>query len=115
MKVLIASEYNTKNSIIRSYVDGIRQLVKVESGVSTFWNSTLNFDIVHIHWPEQLFDWKCFEQDELINLKTRLAYWKNTGAKIVVTRHNSIPYLNCRLNEELYDMVYRNAHAHNPP
>ncbi|MGN6605048.1 MAG: hypothetical protein ACTHK8_21510 [Ginsengibacter sp.] len=111
MKVLIVAEYDDGNTVIKSYVDGIRQLSDVKSSVSDFWDCKTRFDIIHIHWPELLFKWMPVEEGELQKLELTLEHWKRAGAKIVVTRHNSKSHRNLPLDDQLYEIVFKNADA----
>lgn len=109
LKVLIVAEYDDGNTVIKSYVDGIRQLSEVKSSVSDFWDCKIKFDIIHIHWPELLLNWRAVEEAELKQLESTLEYWKGIGAKIVVTRHNSKSHRNLPLDDQLYEIVFKNA------
>lgn len=109
VKILIVAEYDDGNTVIKSYVDGIRQLAEVKSSVSDFWDCKTGFDIIHIHWPELLFNWRAVEEWELYKLESTLGHWKRVGAKIVVTRHNSKSHRNLPLDDQLYDIVFRDA------
>jgi hypothetical protein len=111
LKILIAAEYDDGNTVIKSYVDGIKELAEVKSSVADFWECKTRFDIIHIHWPELLFNWRPVEEGELQLLELTLEYWKRAGAKIVVTRHNSKSHRNLPLDDQLYDIVFRNADA----
>lgn len=111
LKVLVVAEYDDGNTVIKSYVDGIRQLSEVKSCVSDFWECKTRFDIIHIHWPELLVNWRAVEKTELQQLELTLEYWKRVGAKIVVTRHNSKSHRNLLLDDELYEIIFKHADA----
>lgn len=52
-----------------------------------FLDDIAAFDIVNIHWPEALFDWKEPSESQLDALENQIAIWKKS-AKIVYTKHD---------------------------
>ncbi len=73
------------------------------------WND--GTDVLHIHWPEALFEWREPTPSQLQRLTAKLQEWKSR-AVIVATVHNSYPHY--RASEafyELYQIVYRAAHG----
>lgn len=78
--------------------------------VYEFWNSTSSYDIIHIHWPEELLNWKAPTNSRLQKLEDRLIYWKSRGSVIVYHVHNLESHAdrNYGLNSKfLYDLVDR--------
>ncbi|WP_157804964.1 glycosyltransferase family protein [Confluentibacter lentus] len=66
----------------------------------------ISYDIVNIHWPEAIFNWKEPSQDELNSLKKNLEEWQKYS-KIITTRHNDYPHFRNTNNfKKLYDLVY---------
>lgn len=108
MKILLSSAYSSLNTYLRSIVDRIDG-VTIVTEPQNFWTSTIQFDIVHIQWPEELFDWKVLNEGDLVNLKERLNFWKQQRAKIVATLHNAKPHKDNGFGEELYNLVYTQA------
>ena len=53
-----------------------------------FWSPTKQYDIVHLQWPEAVFDWKVGGRYSVAALKWRLKCWKESGVGLVLTRHN---------------------------
>lgn len=102
------------NRDLNPYVDVIRQGLAdencpVDSGTEKFWNGTqFDYDLVHIQWPETLFDWKVPTPVEMIFLRQRLKEVKRR-AKVVYTRHNETSNHataeNGALLRELYDLM----------
>lgn len=86
-------------------IDGVSIVTEPQN----FWTSTIQFDIVHIQWPEELFDWKVLNEGDIIKLRERLNFWKQQGAKIVATLHNAKPHKDKGFGEELYNLVYTQA------
>lgn len=52
-----------------------------------------NIDVVNIHWPESIFNFKEPNQQDLESLEEELKKWK-TKSRIVYTRHNVLPHKN---------------------
>ena len=48
-------------------------------------------DLIHIHWPEAIFDWKEPSNENLLALEQRIVEWKQ-ATKIIYTRHNEVPH-----------------------
>ena len=53
----------------------------------SFGNYTTNFDIVNIHWPEAIFDWKEPSDIGLKELEEAIALWK-LKSLLVYTKHD---------------------------
>jgi glycosyltransferase involved in cell wall biosynthesis len=82
-----------------------------------FWNSSQEYEIVHLHWPEYLSYQieSCLSSgltEDLIRATAeRLDYWRN-HSRLVVTRHNIQPHGNdSAAFSRLYEEVYRRCHA----
>jgi glycosyltransferase involved in cell wall biosynthesis len=81
-------------------------IVRVDRGLDHFWTGPLDADVVHIQWPENLFEWREPSVSDLAKLEAMLARWK-ARAVLVVTVHNRYPhYRNTSLFERLYRLVY---------
>ena len=111
MRVLIASAFETNNDYIKMLVTALRSFCEVVTEVDVFWKREQQFDIIHIQWPEELFYWKSFSIDNLMDLKETLNFWKNSGSKIVATRHNILPNNSNSHNVGLYDYIYKSVDA----
>lgn len=109
MKVLITSQYNSMNTYLKDIIDKLKDEVKIVSEPQNFWISDIDFDIVHIQWPEELFYWQKIKDEDLKHLKNRLNYFKSNGCKIVATLHNKIPHRKHDIDQELYDIVYKSS------
>lgn len=92
MKILFAF-----NRDLNPYVDVVLSGLAAagcpaETGTEKFWDDArFDHDIVHIQWPETLFDWRVPSAIEMIFLHRRLKEI-HTRAKIVFTRHNEISH-----------------------
>lgn len=111
MKVLFVSEYGHPNSVVKSYFDGISPHCELAGGLINFWHGTLKYDIIHIQWPEELFNWHLFGEDDMQRLEQRFEYWKSSGARFVITRHNTLPHGVYYLYEPLFELCYKYSDA----
>ncbi|MCJ8166337.1 hypothetical protein MKJ04_15925 [Pontibacter sp. E15-1] len=111
MKLLLVAELNETNTFIDDIYNVLSKDAECDTGVDKFWNSSYNYDIIHIHWPENLFNWLEPTKTQLVLLKHRLKYWYSKS-KIIVTRHNYYPHYKKTLKFlELYEIVYSSARA----
>lgn len=105
MKVLIAyPNKKDNNPFVKTLYKEIKAFeVDIELGLDQFWNNYYNYDIIHIHWPNSLFeDWIVTEK-KLVILEEILLDIKKRGIKIIYTRHNEIPHYN---DNDLINKVY---------
>ena len=80
------------NPFIDELVLGLRNLrCKVCISIDEFWNNPNQHDIIHIQWPNAIFNFKTPTKVELNQLETLLS---STTTKIVYTRHNEKPHYN---------------------
>ena len=64
-----------------------------------------NIDIIHIHWPEALFDWERINSSKFEDFIACFNSWTKKY-KIVYTRHNVYPHSNTsNYYRELYDFI----------
>lgn len=104
MKVLLLSNYNSRNNYVRMLIDNIDNVEFVLS-VSDFWNINKKVDIIHIQWPEEIFNWKEFDNNHLEKFKKCFFQWKERGVRIVLTLHNLEPHSNFLLGHGLYKFL----------
>ena len=84
----------------------------MDISMNPFWKTkNPDYDLIHIHWPEALFNWKEVSKEDIEKLKARLQELKKQGKKIVVTRHNSIPHRRAENDRELYEASFSFADA----
>ena len=93
MRVLFACPFYT-NPFIQNCAAAVRIAspdAHVEIGVEPFWNGKSRFDVIHLQWPEGLMRGVPFDrwQERFV---ARICYWKQAGAKIIITRHNRQPH-----------------------
>jgi glycosyltransferase involved in cell wall biosynthesis len=70
-----------------------------------FWRPPEEVDILHIQWPEALFNWKDPKAWEVARLAERLEKW-SSKARIVTTVHNYEPH-EVDNYQRLYRLVYK--------
>lgn len=69
-------------------------------------------DILHLQWPEALFDWKEPSEEQLDALKRTITGWKKEKTRVVVTIHNECPHgRDTPRFKALYTQVYELADA----
>lgn len=109
MKILLAF-----NRDLNPYVDVLIGGLKaagcpVDAGTDKFWNADLfDCDVVHVQWPETLFDWRTPSAIEMEFLRRRLKEIR-ARAKIVYTLHNPVSHhaneTNAGILRELYGLI----------
>lgn len=110
MKVLITSSINAQNKYIHNLIKSLElNGICVDCSIQKFWNLTdLNYDILFLQWPEELFNWEKINISKIISLEERLKFWSKHGVKRIITRHNIFPHRNRPNDIELYQTVYKN-------
>jgi hypothetical protein len=112
MKVLLVANLNTGNTYFDNlYEELIKENIEVIASVDDFWDYNKNFDIIHIHFLENIFNWniKNVSTEDINKFKFRLDFLKNKKVKIVITRHNVLPY-NLHdhvLVKDVYNLFYK--------
>ncbi len=120
MKILATLPDNMLNLSVHEMMEATRDYGKsicgndfcMDISMNPFWEiENPDYDLIHIHWPEALFNWIEVSKEDLIKLETRLLQLKDQGKKIVVTRHNSIPHRRAENDKKLYELSFRFADA----
>ena len=108
MKILLTSNLNEGNDVIDGLYHRLRQHVDIQISVKQFWSTKILImpDIIHIQWPEQLFNWSPIDKKDIDNLIKQLKFWKSQGSKIIVTRHNILPHTLNELYKKAYNIIY---------
>ena len=96
------------------FLDEIEPYFKGNFIYKEFDDSTLDInkiDVINIHWPEAIFDWKSPTDSRLNSFKEKFNKWLKKK-KIIYTRHNIYPHtLRTDNFIELYDFVCYNVHG----
>lgn len=80
------------NPFVSTLIQGLRESgVNAYSSVETFWNHD-DFDILHIQWPEAIWEWKSISKEDYDAFTKRIFELKDKGVKIVYTKHNTAPH-----------------------
>lgn len=95
------------NPYVSVVQEGLRAAgVAVESGTMPFWEGWGGaYDVVHVQWPETLFDWRAPTEIELVLLGERLAALKGR-VPVVMTHHNERSNHCTPENAERLDRLY---------
>lgn len=115
MKILICAVYSDVNDYIRLLTEAyVRAGHTVVLGPSNFLHSNFEPDIVHLHWPEQLYKTNNhikLDEEAIENLRERLVWFKSRNATLVYTIHNLSPHetADIDLEEKIYRLFARNA------
>jgi len=120
--IILVAENPGRNSYISSLIKAYQEKEHtVVCGRYNFFNSNLVPDLLHIHWPEKLFQWAPLsEKPDKIKiqiLESRLKWYREKGTVIVFTVHNVSPYKSNntkRLDENLFNLIveYSNIISH---
>ncbi len=109
MKILIAFNRDL-NPYVEVLAAGLAAAgCPVDMGTEQFWSENLfGHDVVHIQWPETLFDWRVPSVIEMEFLRRRLKEI-HARATIVYTRHNEVSHHvradNAAVLKDLYSLV----------
>lgn len=105
MKILLTSKLDIGNPLIDELFNRLSVYTDIQISIDSFWapNISESYDIIHIQWPEQLFNWEMISDNDVNRLANQLKYWKNKNSKIVVTRHNTQPH---KLNDVYHDAYF---------
>jgi glycosyltransferase involved in cell wall biosynthesis len=108
MRIVIGC--NSGNEYIGQLNQSLSTHEKVEEATESlyqFWQRPEDVDVLHIQWPEALFDWEEPTPWGLAYLADVLDEWSKT-ARVVTTVHNYKPHDNDYQNHrKLYRLVYR--------
>ena len=89
MRVLVASNDLTFNpSLVFAYK---ARGLDVTAGISNFLLRLGNYDIVHLHWPEELVGYDCAHVGRTAEVLEVLDWWAKR-AVIIATVHNLLPH-----------------------
>jgi hypothetical protein len=111
MNILIVERVNIENQYVESLANAYQAKGhSVIFDVQNFLFSEFIPDIVHIHWPEAIYQWRhnLPKNDiSLALLKGRLEHYKANSIPIVCTYHNSRPHLNAgEFDQQAYRIIY---------
>jgi len=110
-KVLLVSSLKSGNSLIDNLYLRLKQYINIEIGIDNFWkrNRNINYKIIHLQWPEELFGWRNIEEGDLKRLIKQMFFWKKKGTKFVITRHNILPHKLGGIYSLVYNEIYKNC------
>jgi len=113
VNILMTSNLKGANSTVSDLCRSLSLHVNIHGSVSLFWEkgSSVFFDIVHIQWPEELFNWQPIDRKDLNDLIDQLEWWMAKGSKVIVTRHNIYPHVLNQLYRDAYEIIYNKTNA----
>ncbi len=85
---------------------------EVVVGKVNFYTSDYKPDILHIHWPENLYDKDCVPFDKPDDvIKKRIKWYKEQGTRIFLTVHNLQPHdeIKRKTRRSIYESVLENT------
>ena len=110
MKILIPTSY-IKNPYIFQLVKGLqknKEVTIVQTLVPWLYQDDYSFDVIHLQWPESVFLTSNYNEKDISALERRLLFYKNQGARIVITVHNKVPHKGDKKKSYfLYKKVYQ--------
>jgi glycosyltransferase involved in cell wall biosynthesis len=103
---------STHNPFVKLLVDRLKKDYIIEAGLRMLLHKNCFYDIIHIHWPEAIFNWVAPNEAQLDGLDELLAFRKKQGSKIIYTRHNIRPHYTANKNmDRLYGIIEKNSHC----
>lgn len=94
-----------RNPFLKTLVEGIQTVdssVEFVFGFDFFWAERIDYDILHLMWPEDLL----FPNHSSDEVKNRLDEIRASGIKIVSTCHNLHSHKVTQANKDIYDVMY---------
>jgi len=97
MIILIADQPGT-NSYLTSLIEAYKAAgLTVICGYHNFFYSNIKPDILHIQWPEKMYNWYPFsslsEEEKFDKIENRLKWYKQNNVQIIHTIHNIKPHI----------------------
>lgn len=109
MTALFVVKPNLQNEIIANLITGFTDEVQVDLSLDLFWQKKKKYDLIHLHWPEDLIDRTSNYAEQLQQMEAQFSHWKQQGTKIVLTRHNYLPHRSFPLDQKLVRLCYSMA------
>lgn len=83
---------------------------EVATGVDNLFHRSAAYDLVHLHWPEELVDWHSPSRSELDRVASAMTWWKDRTC-LLSTAHNLLPHGRelSQPDRDLYRIVYGSA------
>ncbi len=110
--ILVAiNRYDTLNPFVNSLTNELRNYFTMNVDLEEFWCTRSQYQIIHIHWPEAVFQWKMPSDSDLTILENTIQEWKRRGTLFVYTRHNIRRHYssNAAIHERLYSIIENNS------
>jgi glycosyltransferase involved in cell wall biosynthesis len=113
MKILVAFPCKSNNPFVKTLVLGLQRLkCDITWNLDEFWINYANYDIIHINWPNALFESWNPTRIEVFFLEQVIRNIKDKKIKLLYTRHNAVPHFSRNENVlKCYQLVEANADA----
>lgn len=110
--LLDVDDYINKNAYPIDFVSSLKRnkhIKQLDFGIANLLLDTPKWDIIHIHWPEDLMKGKMLNRKTLIALDQKLKSWCK-HARIVCTIHDHESYYRkSKFTTLLYNIVFNNC------
>lgn len=109
--LVVNNKNNNINPFVNSLSDELCNFFTIKIDLEEFWYSKSNYEIIHIHWPEAIFNWRIPSYILLEILEKTIHEWKKRGSLFVYTRHNKQPHYsqNIETHKKLYSIIENNC------
>lgn len=106
MRILfVYREFLNDNLFVHTLVKELRKRNHiVDCSVDKFWDVSLEYDVVNIQWPEEIFKY-IIEDIDIVKLRNRIEDLKKQKTGICYTRHNTYPHFRNDNVLKLYNLV----------
>lgn len=113
MTVLVADDPGM-NSYVTSLIEAYKDAgLNVICGWHNFFYSNIKPDILHIQWPEKIYNWYPFltlsEKEKYNKIEERLKWYKENNVVILHTIHNIQPHIPEKLDFErsIFELIIK--------
>lgn len=107
MNILVPVQNPKNNPYIFEIYHKLSKDHQISFEVKHFWENN-SFEIIHIHWPEELNLFQPLNKKKFERIIEQLKHWQARGTKIVYTRHNSSSHTMSTYNN-LYLFLLENS------
>ncbi|PWJ43299.1 glycosyltransferase family protein [Sediminitomix flava] len=110
LNVLMVAKEDDGNPFINLLAEGLKDKISLKVDIDLFFSPNDDYDIIHIHWPELLTNWKPPTTEKARNIINILRKWKRT-TRIIITRHNLLPHFDREAFYAFYNDFFSLADA----
>ncbi|MDD3037758.1 glycosyltransferase family 1 protein [Bacteroides sp.] len=97
---------DTDNLFATVLCDAIRLVgIEVQCSVEEFWNSDMEYNIIHFQWPEEVIGRNSNDFGIISRLKERIDFFRSRGTHFIYTRHNLCPSSANEVINHAYEII----------